>query len=144
MRFKTLVNEHFPGAMAEGTFVRRSMDLLAPYGFDLHSAIACVAVCRDELCTPLHDEVQRCWGEAFNMSSLAGVPLCGRTAFAAAHAHSPNPRQRERYVYYSMSHIGIGRDGTFGDCTRPGPSALARIDPGVLTKSDPPEACMMA
>jgi len=126
MKFKSILSQYFPGAIAESAFVKRSVEVLEPHGFGDHSAIACIAMCRDEVCTPLHTEVQRRWGEAFNMTSLAGVPLCGRTGFAAAHAHSPNPSQRERYVYYCMAHIGVGADGTFGECTRPGRDEVSK------------------
>lgn len=30
-------------------------------------------VCRDELCQPLVDEIEGEWGDAFNMTSLAGM-----------------------------------------------------------------------
>ena len=86
----------------------KTLEVLAPRGFTADNAIACVSVCRDELCTPLQLAVRETWGEAFNMSSLAGVPMCGTTAFGAAHAHSPTDDNKERYVYIAMAHIGIG------------------------------------
>jgi len=120
MSFESVLREHFASALAEPTFVAQTLAALEPRGFTADNAIACVAVCRDELCTPMQLEVRKTWGEAFNMSSLAGVPLCGATAFRAAHAHSPTELDRERYVYFSMAHIGIGPGGEPGQCVRSG------------------------
>ena len=126
MTFDGIVNEHFAGALDEPSFVARTRDALAPLGFTADNTIACVAVCRDELCTPLQDEVRATWGEAFNMSSLAGVPLCGTTAFGAAHAHAPSANDKDRYVYFSMAHIGIGPDGEPGQCLRVGRTGTSK------------------
>ncbi len=120
MNFDFIVNENFANHLDESTFVERTLAALTPHGFTADNAIACVSVCRDELCTPLQLEVRDTWGEAFNMSSLAGVPMCGTTAFGAAHAHSPTDRDKERYVYFSMAHIGIGPGGEPGECVRTG------------------------
>jgi hypothetical protein len=126
MNFDSVLNEHFANALEESVFVTRTLTALAPRGFTADNAIACVAVCRDELCTPLQLEVRRTWGEAFNMSSLAGVPVCGTTAFGAAHAHSPTEQNKERYVYFSMAHIGIGPGGERGECLRVGRSGTSK------------------
>jgi hypothetical protein len=126
MNFESVLNEHFANTLEESAFVARTLAALAPHGFTADNAIACVAVCRDELCTPLQLEVRQTWGEAFNMSSLAGVPSCGTTAFGAAHAHSPTDQDKERYVYISMAHIGIGPDGERGACQRVGRSGTSK------------------
>lgn len=122
MTFKTFVHRHYEGALPEAVVIARSCDQLAPYGFSAENTIACVAICRDELCTPFKSEVRKVWGEAFNMASLAGVTFCGVTGFQAAHAHAPTGCDRERYAYYSMVHIGVGADGAPGACVRAGRS----------------------
>ena len=126
MSFESVLNEHFANSLDESAFVARTLTALAPSAFTADNAIACVAVCRDELCTPLQLEVRQTWGEAFNMSSLAGVPFCGTTAFGAAHAHSPTEQDKERYVYFSMAHIGIGPGGEPGQCVRVGRSGTSK------------------
>lgn len=93
---------------------------LAPRGFDADNTIACVAVCRDELCSPFIDAVSSAWGEAFNLSSLAGVPLLGVTGFEAALSHAPRVNGRERYLLVGMTHVGTDGGDELGMVTRPG------------------------
>ena len=120
MSFQAVLYEHFSGAVAESEFVAGTLTALSGHGFTADNAIACVAVCRDELCSPLQLEVRNVWGEAFDMASLAGVTFCGVTGFRAAQAHAPTAPDRERHVYFSMAHIGIGPGGELGQCTRVG------------------------
>lgn len=120
MSYQSVITEHFARALDESTFVDRTLAALAPSGFTADNTIACVAVCRDELCSSLQLEVRQTWGEAFNMSSLAGVTFCGVTTFRTAHAHSPTDQNKEHYVYFSMAHIGIGAGGELGQCMRKG------------------------
>ncbi len=126
MSFQVALNKHFPDTLSEARFVDRTSAILEPRGFTAENTIACVAVCRDELCTPLQRQVRATWGEAFNMSGLAGVPLCGRTAFGAAHGHAPNLEGTQRYVYICMAHIGIGDGGELGQCQRVGRAGTSK------------------
>jgi hypothetical protein len=48
-----------------------------------------LSVCRDELLLPVEDAVHEVWGPSFDASSLAGLPLLGRTGMAAALGHTP-------------------------------------------------------
>lgn len=123
MSFESVLNQHYKGARPEPEFVAQTISTLGKHGFTGANTIACMSICRDELCTGLESEVRQQWGEAFNMSSLAGVPFCGVTAFGAAHAHSPVDKGRERYLYFDMVHIGIGENGEAGKCIRPGRDA---------------------
>lgn len=106
--------------MAEREFVQQTYRALSDYGFSKSNTIACVAVCRDEMTRSLLSLVEESWGKVFNMSSLAGMLLLGKTGFLAAEHHSPRVDGRERYVYVAMPHIAIGEDGTIGLCHRPG------------------------
>jgi hypothetical protein len=118
--FDDRLAEHFPGAMSEERFVQRSRELLGRHGFTADNAIACVGVCRDELCRSLVWAVRDGWGEAFNFSSLGGILTLGQSGFRAAHCHAPIVEGRERYVYVVMPHIGISADGEMGVCIRAG------------------------
>lgn len=120
MSFDSVMSEHFPGAIEQSAFVKRTLELLGPQGFDADNTIACVAVCRDELCTGMKLNVRDVYGEAFNMSSLAGMVFCGKTSFMAAQAHSPIVDGKERYVYFVMTHIAFGTDGQIGLVARDG------------------------
>jgi hypothetical protein len=120
MTFESILAEHFPGAIDQDEFVPKTLEALSPHGFTAENTIACVAVCRDELCTGLKLDVRHTYGEAFNMSSLAGMVFCGATSFNAAQAHSPVDQDKERYVYFAASHIAIGAKGDIGIVARSG------------------------
>ncbi len=125
MPFNAIARTHFPGMIEERQFARRTLQVLQPLGFDADNSIACVGVCRDELCHSFEVAVVAEWGEAFNFSSLGGMLFLGTTGFAAAHAHAPVHGGKERYVYLSFTHIGIGDDGEQGFCMRPGRKAAS-------------------
>lgn len=119
---RTAIDSEFPGALDSERFVARTSEILARHGFDASNTIACVGVCRDEMARPLIDHVAHAWGEAFNFSSLAGLLTLGRTGFAAASSHAPRTGGRERFVYVTMPHIGVDRDGAIGRVQRRGQS----------------------
>ena len=106
--------------MDEVSFVRWSHQAMNEYGFQSSNTIACVGVCRDELCRSLVWTVRDDWGEAFNFSGLAGMLTLGTSGFSAAHYHAPIVDGRERYLYIVMPHIGISDEGEFGICKRKG------------------------
>ena len=118
--FSEVIRDTFPGTLSIDQFVTRGQVSLASHGFSASNTIACLAVCRDELCRPLGVLVEEAWGEAFNFASLAGLPTLGKTGFGAAHHHAPVENGRERYLYIAMPHIGIGGDGSIGACERRG------------------------
>jgi len=55
------------------------------------------------------------WGEAFNLSSLAGMFFAGKTGLAAAMHHAPIVDGKERYVFYALPHIAVDADGKVPD-----------------------------
>jgi hypothetical protein len=118
--FQDSLESRFPNAMDETSFVRWSHQAIARHGFGTDNTIACVGVCRDELCRSLVWAVRDDWGEAFNFSSLGGLLTLGTSGFTAAHYHAPIVDGRERYLYIVMPHIGISKDGEFGKCLRAG------------------------
>lgn len=138
MSFEDVVQHHFPGSLPERHFVRRAaVNLIQQHGFTPANTLACVGVCRDELCRSLFDQVEEMWREAFDVSSLAGILTLGRTGFAAAQAHAPLVQGRCRYVFFLFSHIGISAAGDLGVATRPGreqPSAACGALAALLEK----------
>lgn len=120
MSFEERLDEHFPNAADERSYVEATYNSLQSFGFDSDNAIACVGVCRDELTQSFVAQVRRKWGEAFNFSGLGGMLFLGRTGFAAAHSHAPVVNGRERYIYYVMPHIAISDLGEIGVCSRNG------------------------
>ena len=120
MKFRQILDAHFPGTITEADFVISSYKALSVHGFNDENTIACVGVCRDEITRSLLDSIQKVWGEAFNFSSLGGMLFLGKTGFSAAHHHAPVDEGRERYVYFVMAHIAIDKKGEIGVCYRPG------------------------
>jgi hypothetical protein len=120
MGFQQALDQHFPGTVTEEQFVSGTLAAMQKLGFTADNTIACVGVCRDEVCRSLVVRALDAWGEAFNFSSLAGMLFLGKTGFSAAHHHAPTENGRERYVYFAMAHIGIGPNGEIGWCERLG------------------------
>lgn len=118
--FKRVLDDRFAGAMRLDDYMRRTHELLDPLGFTGENTFACVGVCRDEITRELVDVVNASWGEAFNFSSLAGMPFLGKTGVAAAIQHAPEEDGHERYIYFSLPHVAIDSDGTVGRIYRPG------------------------
>lgn len=121
MSLEATIRRHFPGSLVEDRLVRRSGAALAQHhGFVPVNSLACVGVCRDELCRSLVHSVERHWGESFDMSSLGGMLTLGRTGFAAARQHAPEVNGRRRFVFFLFAHIGIEETGEPGVVRRPG------------------------
>lgn len=125
MGIEEIVRKYFPGSFEEDAFVKRSaLTLLQDHGFTADNTLACVGVCRDELCRPLTDKIAKMWGDPFDLSGLAGMPWLGRTGYAAARMHAPVIRERVRYIFFVFTHIGVGPAGELGLCQRPGRPGL--------------------
>jgi len=118
--FVSVLKKEFPGALQEADFVSKSYSVLHKLGFCKHHTIACVSLCRDEICKPLAQLLSQSWGETFDFSSLAGMISVGRTGMGAALHHSPQHHNVERYVFISMPHIAIDEYGNIGVVARSG------------------------
>jgi hypothetical protein len=97
-----------------------SRTALAAYEFTPDVSLPLVSVCRDELMFGFVDSVTAHWGHCFDLSSLAGLPLLGRSGLAAALGHAPDVGGRHRLVVMAFPHIGIDSDGGVGTVHRPG------------------------
>ena len=120
MGSEAMHKQYFDKVYRERDFIRRTYTTLNTFGFNDDNAIACVACCRDEISQTLRSLIKHAWGEAFNLSSLAGMFTAGKTGLRAAMHHAPRGRGRERYVYYAIPHIAIDGKGNLGVCTRKG------------------------
>ncbi len=120
MGFEEVLNKLFLRVYTEPDFVTRTHDELTKYGFSADNTIACVGVCRDEITQPLIRLIRDKWGEAFNLSSLAGMFFAGKTGLSAAMHHAPNVDGKERYIYYALPHIAIDEEVQVGCCKRTG------------------------
>lgn len=126
MRMLEALSQHFPGVMTDADFVSRSFQALQAHGFEAQNTFAGVGLCRDELTRPLADKIKRCWGETFNVSSLAGMLFLGKAGFTASLHHAPDNEKGTRHVYFSLPHIGINSLEEIGFCYRPGQKQISK------------------
>ena len=119
-RYAENLENHFPRAVPDTLFIKHMSDVLFKHGFTPQTSINLVSTCRDEICRPFTDQLDRLWGSSFNVSSLGGFCFCGRTGFKAAMAHAPVVDGIERYVIWVAPHIGLTLEGEFGKVYRPG------------------------
>jgi hypothetical protein len=109
----------------DAVLIKHVTKVLAKHGFTPESSINLVSTCRDEICRPFTEQLDRVWGNSFNISSLAGFCFCGRTGFKAAMAHAPVVDGTERYVFWVAPHIGLTLEGEVGKVFRPGREAAS-------------------
>jgi hypothetical protein len=120
MGFEEVLKENFPVVFTEVDYVKKTYSVLKEFGFNDENSIASVCVCRDEISQSLRSIIKHVWGEAFNLSSLAGMFTAGKTGLKAATHHAPRVDNRERYIYYVIPHIAINEEGKTGFCKRKG------------------------
>lgn len=120
MGFEEVIKENFPVVFTEIDYVKKTYSALKEFGFNDENSFASVCVCRDEISQTLRSIIKHTWGEAFNLSSLAGMFTAGKTGLKAATHHAPRVDGRERYIYYVMPHIAINEEGKTGFCKRKG------------------------
>ncbi|MBI4685705.1 MAG: hypothetical protein HY755_10955 [Nitrospirae bacterium] len=120
MSFEDILKKYFDRAYSEIDFVKRTYASLKKLGFNDDNTIAATCICRDEISQTLRSIIKHMWGEAFNLSSLAGMFFAGKTGLAAAMHHAPLVDGKERYVFYALPHIAIDADAKLGVCRREG------------------------
>lgn len=121
MKFEVKLRELFDPLYGEVDFVKRTYEALKAHGFSDANTIAATCICRDEISQTLRSIIKHMWGgDAFNLSSLAGMFFAGKTGLLAAMHHAPVVENRERYVFYALPHIAIGSEGRIGVCKRAG------------------------
>ncbi|CAI5503806.1 unnamed protein product [Closterium sp. Naga37s-1] len=116
----------FPNAMQEEMFMHAVADELRNLGFKRDNCIALVNTCRDEVCRPIVNLIDKEFGLSFNIAGLGGLVNCGKTGFKAAMSHSPefpcetDGKPRERYIFFGFPHVSIGESGEVGSLLRRG------------------------
>jgi len=123
--FAQVIEREFPGQLHEREFVEKSYETLHKHGFSKNNTIACVALCRDEICKPLGKLLLRTWGETFELSSLGGMLFAGKTGMGAAIHHAPQRSGFEHYLFICMPHIAIDEMGNIGAVYRPGRAKIS-------------------
>lgn len=116
----SFVRAAFPDALRTEDFCARVDAAAHGAGYQPGATLLVTGSCRDELCFPFGDLLQRTWGSAFHIGSLGGLLFLGRTGMAAAAQHAPRGHRRRRYlVLVALTHVGFGADGTPGRVGRP-------------------------
>lgn len=118
--FVDALNKNFPGALPLDEYMRKTYECLSPYGFEDENTMGMIAICRDEITDPMHEEVMKYWGKTFNCCSLAGFITIGQTGLIAATNHTPISDRIRRFTFYAMPHIAISRYGEIGKVYREG------------------------
>ncbi len=121
MKFESTLRGLFDPLYGEVDFVKRTYAALKDHGFSDANTIAATCICRDEISQTLRSIIKHMWGgDAFNLSSLAGMFFAGKTGLLAAMHHAPVVDGKERYVFYALPHIAINEEGRMGACKRTG------------------------
>jgi len=120
--FFNAMNSIFPGAIEYKLFIAKMQALLSRYGFNKKNTVPLVSVCRDELTKPFVTEMDKQWGNTFDISSLAGLVFCGKTGMKAGMSHAPIENGLARYLFLAGPHIAISADGKTGIVQREGQS----------------------
>ncbi|MBI5739585.1 MAG: hypothetical protein HZA16_02590 [Nitrospirae bacterium] len=115
-----ILTKFFDKTYTEIEFIKKTYEALRQLGFNDENSIAATCICRDEISQSLRSIIKHMWGEAFNLSSLAGMFFAGKTGLAAAMHHAPIEGGKERYVFYALPHIAIDAEGHIGICKRMG------------------------
>ncbi|CAI5952572.1 unnamed protein product [Closterium sp. NIES-64] len=116
----------FPNARQEEEFLHSVAVELNKLGFRKDNGIALVNTCRDEVCRPIVNLIDKEFGLSFNVSGLGGLVNCGKTGFKAAMSHSPeflcdvDGTIKERYIFFAFPHVSVGESGEVGSLLRRG------------------------
>eukprot|EP01007_Sphenomonas_quadrangularis_P000219 NODE_1081_length_1011_cov_161.521830_g897_i0.p1 GENE.NODE_1081_length_1011_cov_161.521830_g897_i0~~NODE_1081_length_1011_cov_161.521830_g897_i0.p1 ORF type:complete len:274 (-),score=49.89 NODE_1081_length_1011_cov_161.521830_g897_i0:129-950(-) len=113
----------FPGAVELPSFVKATHTAVAPHHFTPDGTLACVCICRDEICRPLMSEVVGVYPLTFEFTGLGATLLVGKTGMGAALHHCPEVNGKEFAVFYVFPHIAISSEGHWGGCSRRGREA---------------------
>jgi len=120
MPYAAAMQNYFDKVYTEVDYIKKTYAAFKEHGFHDGNAIAATCICRDEISQTLRSIIKHMWGEAFNLSSLAGMFTAGKTGLKAAMHHAPVVDGKERYVFYTIPHIAIEASGRLGICRREG------------------------
>ena len=106
--------------MTETDFVQYTFEALFPQGFNSTNTVACVGICHDELTRSFRKATSKVWGEAYDLSSVAGVLFLGEQSQKSRDSFgNPIDPDQPHYVIYTMPHISINNNGEVSLCQRP-------------------------
>jgi len=118
--FSEKLQRDFPGSLPIEEYIQQTSEILKPYGFEDENTLGVLATCRDEIAETLLDEVIKYWGQTFDLRSLGGFIIAGRTGISTILGHTPMIDSIGRFVFYAMPHIAISEEGEIGKVYREG------------------------
>jgi len=118
--FAESLKTHFPGCYEFSHFFRATSQFIRHKGFSRDNTLTLVGKCRDEVAQPAGEILEFIWGNTFDLTSLAGMVLCGKTGIRAAISHAPVRDNTERYLFFCGPHIAIHKNGSLGPMHRHG------------------------
>jgi hypothetical protein len=110
----------FPGALPGEIIVRKTSDLLIPFGLTPENTIYGQSLCPDEInCVKggMASSLIEYWGECFPMGGIGGAPFVGKTGFKAFSHHVPDDGN---VLICFGPHIAISSSGELGKVLREG------------------------
>jgi Limiting CO2-inducible proteins B/C beta carbonyic anhydrases len=111
---------HFPDALPLEEYMQQTSQKLKSYGFVDDNTLGVVATCRDEIAGPLVYQITKYWGKTFDLRSLGGFLIAGKTGISTILGHTPMNEGIGRFVFYAMPHIAISEEGEIGNVYREG------------------------
>ena len=118
--FSEKLQLHFPGSLPIEEYMQQTTSTLKSYGFENHNTLGVIATCRDEIAETFLDEVNKYWGKPFDLRSLGGFVIAGKTGVSTILSHTPIVDSIGRFVFYAMPHIAISQEGEIGNVYREG------------------------
>eukprot|EP00621_Florenciella_sp_RCC1693_P005736 CAMPEP_0182526812 /NCGR_PEP_ID=MMETSP1323-20130603/3460_1 /TAXON_ID=236787 /ORGANISM="Florenciella parvula, Strain RCC1693" /LENGTH=332 /DNA_ID=CAMNT_0024735731 /DNA_START=28 /DNA_END=1026 /DNA_ORIENTATION=+ len=115
-----MVEQQFPGALAEGEFIEKLVILLEQNNVVVgDNSLLATSFCCDEVNRSLDSKLCEAFGgQNFSMGGLAGFPFGGVTSFGAFSHHIPKPGGSAVVVY--APHVGVDSTGVVGKVDRRG------------------------
>lgn len=118
--FSDKLELYFPSSLPIEEYMKQTSQQLKTHGFSNQNTLGVAATCRDEIAEPLLDEIIKYWGKTFDLRSLGGFFIAGKTGISTVLSHAPVVDGIGRFVLYAMPHIAISQEGEIGNVYRDG------------------------
>ena len=118
--FHEKLHVHFPDTLLIKKYMEKTGHYLKQYAFENDNTLGVIATCRDEIAEIFLDQVKEYWGKPFDLRSLGGFVIAGRTGVSTVLSHAPITDGIGRFVFYAMPHIAISEEGVIGNVYREG------------------------
>lgn len=115
--WKKTITKKFPSALPVVPLVKAVYQALSDREFNSSNTLLANCFCRDEVNQSTAQLFEQTWGDAFNLTSLVGIPTAGYVGMNAYISHAPD---RGNLLIVFGPHIGVTADGSIGRVLRKG------------------------